>query len=310
MSRDRWLQTTQIEKYVVQKFNPNHKPAGPGGGQFASGGGGGGATPAAAPAPDLPPPPAKTTSTHRAPGTQDSLALYSLPNGQWKPERQKIHDDIVQGLVGDVPTSKNPTVYMTGGGSGAGKSTLLDSPKSPFPAKGKAVAADADWIKTQLPDFKTMKARHDETAGGYVHEESAIIARQALDRAAHERKDVILDGIGDSSSQKLLGKIAHYRELGMHVEAAYVTAPVEMALQRAEARGQATGRYVDPAVIKGTHAGVSKVFPELLASKALDRLSLFDTSTTTPRLMLRQEHGVTTVYDRKGYAAFLAKAKG
>ena len=70
--------------------------------------------------------------------------------------------------------------------------------------------------------------------------------------------------------------------------------------------GKGQGRYVHESIVAGTHAGVSRVFPDV--TRSFDSLTLFDTSGTPPRQIFSGGKGKRIVVsDQKAYDEFLAK---
>ena len=219
-------------------------------------------------------------------------------------ERQALHDKIVSDIVDGVPSQDNPTFYMLGGGPAAGKSTMLKAGTVSVPTGKQAAQINADDIKAQIPDYDSMTKSGDKRAAAFSHEESSYIAKRAQAAAFERSQDVVLDGTGDSSVRSLSGKIEKARRAGYRVEGMYATVPTQVAVDRANARGERTGRFVPESVIRSTHASVSQVFPE--GSKLFDRVSLYDT-TNGARLIASASRGKLKIVDNDGYTAFLAK---
>ena len=76
------------------------------------------------------------------------------------------------------------------------------------------------------------------------------------------RADIVLEGVGAASIDKLAAKVAAMHDAGMLVEASYCTVPTEVALQRMVERGQQTGRFVVPSVVSELYKAVSVVVPQ------------------------------------------------
>lgn len=174
------------------------------------------------------------------------------------------------------------------------------------------------------------------TAAASVHEESSILSKGVNARAIQGGFNVILDGTGDKSGKDMQGKIEAVRGSkdstgkahGYKVTGVYATVPTEVALSRAALRGlpvgkkypksgedannpatwtgKGQGRYVHESIVAGTHAGVSRVFPDV--TRSFDSLTLFDTSGTPPRQIFSGGKGKRIVVsDQKAYDEFLAK---
>jgi predicted ABC-type ATPase len=236
--------------------------------------------------------------------------LVKNEQGQWEftPERQALHDKIVTDAVDGVPTSANPTYYVMGGGPAAGKSTMLDTGAVNVPQGKQAVQVNADNVKTQIPEYKSMTSAGDLNAAAFSHEESSYLAKRIQSAGMERGTDVVLDGTGDSTANNIGGKIDSARSQGYKVVGNYATVPTDVAIARANDRGRKTGRYVPETVIRQTHAGVSSVFPQVAGR--FDEVNLFDTTTAKPRLIAKGGKGKLEIVDQAGYDAFLAKAGG
>lgn len=223
---------------------------------------------------------------------------------QFSPERQALHDRIVSEAVDGVPASSNPTYHVMGGGPAAGKSSAIEAGIVDVPGKGKAVEINADEVKGSLVKADGLEQRPDWAA--FTHEESSYVAKRITAAAMERGQDAILDGTGDSSAASLRGKISAARAAGYRVEGHYVTCPTEVAVSRAQARGERTGRNVPEQVVRGTHAAVSRVVPEV--AREFDSFTLVDTGGGSPRRVATGKKGEDlTIEDQGLWDAFTAK---
>jgi predicted ABC-type ATPase len=241
--------------------------------------------------------------------------LVKNDKGEWQftPERQALHDQIVNDAVSGVPRSDDPTYYMMGGGPGTGKSTVLNSGLVDVPREGsgKAVEVNADKIRTEIPEYQTMIQDRDPNAAAFTHEESSYVGKRIQAAAIERKQDIVLDGTGDSKVESVNAKIDAARANGYKVSAVYVTAPTDVAFERAKARAldpnsDSFGRIVPETVLRKTHAGVSAVFPQVATN--FDSVSLWDNTGRTPKLLARGTRAGLDVIDQSGYQAFLDKA--
>lgn len=226
-------------------------------------------------------------------------------NYSFTPERQALHDKIVNDALAGVPVSDNPTYYMTGGGPASGKSRMLEAGNVDVPTGRAAVQVNADDVKAELPEYRGMVAAGDANAAYFSHEESSYIAQRIQSAGMERGMDVVLDGTADSGADKLQGKIDTARARGYRVVANYATVPTDVAVAREQARAARTGRKVSEDVVRTTHRNVSAVFPQVATS--FDEVNLWDTSST-PKLLARGRQGRLDIIDQEGYDAFLAKA--
>ena len=229
-------------------------------------------------------------------------------NFSFTPERQALHDAIIRAELSGVPVSTDPTFTVMGGGPASGKTTLITKGiVEDIPQGKKAAQVNADLMKEQLPEWKSMG--NDTAKAGFVHEESSYLAKRLTAAAIQRKTDVVLDGTGDSSPQSMEKKISGAKQAGYKVNGVYVTQPTELALQGALARGAKTGRYVNERVIIETHKGVSQTFPKIVGQ--FDSVKLYETrdmfTTGKAKLLGQGEKGKFTVVDKAGYQEFLDK---
>ncbi len=225
-------------------------------------------------------------------------------------ERQALHDKIISDALDGVPKSSDPTFTIMGGGPASGKTTLLERGYFGEVPKGKAAAQiNSDVVKEQMPEWKSMG--NDTKKAGFVHEESSYVAKRLVAASQQRQIDMVLDGTGDSSPQSMINKIDAARAAGYKVQAFYVSQPTEQAVAGAIMRGQKTGRYVNETIIRETHAGVSKTFPEI--ANRFDSVKLFDTgqlwTNGTVTLLAQGKGGSLTIVDQAGYQTFVDKGK-
>ena len=223
------------------------------------------------------------------------------------PERQALHDKIVNDNLMGIKSSQEPTFTMLGGGPASGKTTELGSIAG-LNSRGVATI-DPDAIKGLLPEYKTMLAVKDEGAAAFVHEESSYIAKRVQAAGFERRIDMVLDGTGDGGDSSLLLKINNAKENGYTVRGVYATITVDEAIIRSTARAVRSGRTVPVDIITVTHAKVSKAFPT--AARNMDQVDLYDTTVRdTPRIIAKGEGGILRVLDESSYEEFLRKVDG
>lgn len=241
-----------------------------------------------------------------------SASKYLLADGSFTPERQALHDKIVEDAVKDIPPAQGtPRFFMLGGGPASGKSMALASGAigDDVPNADEAVFINADDIKTLLPEGAEMLADGNPDWAAYTHEESSYLAKRIQAAAIERKQDFVLDGTGDNSPQSVLAKINAARDQGYEVDSVYVTCDTDTAVQRANDRGDQTGRYVAEPIVRATHRAVSEVYPQV--AKEFDHTELVDTNGGSPRLIARGTRGNDLdILDPLAYQAFLDKANG
>lgn len=240
----------------------------------------------------------------------DTQKDFKDANGKYTPERQALHAQIIASFLEGVPKADGtPSVTFLGGGPAAGKSTVETSGRSGMPstANREAVLVNADEIKNMLPEMDKLVEAGDRGAAGFVHEESSDVSAMLLQAALDGGYHTVVDAVGDSSTEKMGAKIDAARASGAAVKGLYVTAPTDVAVARAEARGEKKGRFVGESIVRAGHASVSRIFPQI--ADKFDSVQLFDSGTGgEPKLLGEGTFGQPfTVHDDAGYGTFLAK---
>lgn len=238
------------------------------------------------------------------PAGLDTMQQYTNPDGSWAPERQALHEEIINKFFQGRTSVDNPVSVILGGGPASGKSTLLNS--GLVDIDPNHVLASGDDIKPFLPEYKSG----EYASAAFVHEESSVISKEIASRAARGGYNVVMDGTGDNSLGALSKKISSMTTKGQTVKGIYVTCDVDTAIARNVARAKATGRDVPEAVLRSTHAAVSKIFPEIVNAGLFDNLELYDTSSGKAILIAKAAGKTLTVHDWPAYATFLNRASG
>jgi predicted ABC-type ATPase len=230
------------------------------------------------------------------------LVTDAYGNTHFTPERQALHDKIIEGIVAGHQKQEFPAFVMLGGGPASGKTKAADAAEHEFPG---AIKIDPDAIKGMLPEYHAEKDRNK--AAAHVHEESSYLAKRAQAEALKTGAHVVLDAVGNSNADSVKAKISQAREAGYSAHARYVTVPTDVAQARAHERGVKSGRVVGPEVIQALHSGVSQVFPSVVDH--FDTAALFDNSGTTfTQVLSKTKGGQVVVHDPAAYKSFIAKA--
>jgi len=107
-----------------------------------------------------------------------------------------------------------------------------------------------------------------------THEESSDIAKMALERANMRGHNIVLDGVGDSSSGKFLGKIKDQKKRGYRTKVILVDAPVDTAIARNIKRAERTGGRGLSSDGRGVREGERRGAPDRL--EASDGAFVYD----------------------------------
>ena len=242
------------------------------------------------------------------PAGKDTMEQYRDSNGDWTPERQALHNQIIaEAFVGKTPVD-HPTAYLMGGGTASGKSSILKSGQVVLPKN--MVMIDADDLKGKLPEYQSMVKAKDPKAAAFAHEESSYLSKQIMKKATDESYNMMLDGTGDSSMEKLKHKVSVMRSKGAVVEAIYVTVSTDVAVARSMARAEKTGRCVPESVIRSIHSNVSRVLPEATEQGLFDKVTLYDTGGGGRAVKVMSGTGnKMKVHDQKLWQEFKAKGE-
>lgn len=242
--------------------------------------------------------------------SKGSASAYLQPDGTFTPERQALHDKIVADAlkgVRSVPTQSQPVFEMLGGGAGAGKSTVLNSGQVDVKSKTQAVHINADDLKEMLPEVQSKIANKETDWAAFGHEESSYLAKRILSASMEKRKNIVLDGTGDSGVDSVLSKINNARRAGYKVKATYVTVDTDEAVSRATKRAKATGRAVPTRIIRNTHQSVSKIFNDI--APEFDEITLVSTNGKAPVVVAKGVKGkALDILDNEEFKRFMAKA--
>lgn len=166
---------------------------------------------------------------------KNSLSDFVDENGNLTPERQKVHDEIVQRIFAEkVPQEGQATMIMSGGGPASGKSFIAKNAENQF-GKESVVVIDPDKIKAMLPGYTDMAVEGDKAAGFY-HEESSALAKRVYQYCLDNNINAVYDGTGDGSVNSVKKKIQAARDAGYKARGEYVTVDTDEALRRNEQR--------------------------------------------------------------------------
>jgi len=240
------------------------------------------------------------------PEARETFDRYRNKDGQWTPERQILHNKIVDEFLEAGTPVDQPVAYMTGGGPASGKSMIFRTGKVNLPKN--VVTIDSDEIKKSIPDYKDLVKSKDGRAAAFGHEESSMLSKRVLSQASVDKKNLFLDGTGDSGIEKLKTKVNKMKQGGQKVVANYVTVDTETAVKRNVDRYKKTGRMVPNAYVRGVHENISKVLPQAIKDKIFDDLTLWDTNTYGEvKLVARQVNGDLEIIDDTLWNEFLKK---
>jgi predicted ABC-type ATPase len=256
-------------------------------------------------------------------------AAYKTADGEYIPERQKLHKEIVHAALDGttpVPKGQRPKALVMMGGTASGKTTLV---KKTFrglggePVQGEHVAETArkqnyvmvnsDDVKEQLPEFEIATSdpkKSAEDAAWMVHEESGDVAKQvytaATDPAAP--RNLVFDGTG-ANGAKYAEMIKTLKARGYQVDLMFADVPnPDDAVKRAQERADKTGRFVPELIARDIHDQITGNFEEL--AELADNFTMYATEPGQPhRAVYKGSDGTKSVEDQGYLDQFRERAK-
>lgn len=215
------------------------------------------------------------------PSTRDKW----VRDGEYLPERQRLHDEIEAELLGSGQSSDNPLLFLTGGLPGSGKSHMLKQSQY-TDIKGKLVVIDSDNIKERLAKADGLKSLGYKAAS--YHAEADDIIASVFSQAISRNMSIGLDGTM-KNQRKLSSLVSQFKSRGYRVEVAYASLPVKKAMTRAIGRYLEGGRFVDPAYI-ATHDNRNiKTAESLRGDVDIWRIWNTDVPFGSPALLIGEE---------------------
>jgi predicted ABC-type ATPase len=178
--------------------------------------------------------------------TQTKELNTSKTTGDYYPERQKLHRDIMDSFKKELICIQNdePIAILMGGSPASGKSTFLRK-YAPYLLKEEILKVDADEIRAKLPEYKGWNANQ-------THQETRDIVDTLLSNRTIGipcKYDVIYDGTMNST-KSYYPLIALLKKLGYKVFIVYIDKVEEEVIRkRALERYKKSGRFVPMAVI-------------------------------------------------------------
>lgn len=259
-----------------------------------------------APVPQAGPKPIPVSKGAINPEGMDTFEQFQK-DGQWSPERQRLHQRIVEKhFAGKKPAKGQSVAYVLGGGPASGKSSIINA--GHVSVDPDTIHIDSDAIKGELPEYNEMLSAKDHRAAAHVHEESSYIAKMIQEKASRGGYHTLLDGTGDSSFQSLKSKVDKMRAAGQRVVGQYVTVSTEVAIQRNIERAKKTGRLPPESMLRLCHASVSQVVPQAIEAGLYDEFDLWDTESGVQKVATVRD-GKTQILNQELWNKFLAKGK-
>lgn len=252
------------------------------------------------------------TDESRLPGAEDpwipkakdlpeSTAAEYSRGGVYKPERAALHTKILEARLNKVappPEGKRPVAVLLMGIPASGKSGIR---KSLIGDGEDFVVVDPDEIKEDLPEYQKAIDQRARNASSIVHEESSSIASRLKRETVKSGRSIVIDGTG-RAVESYEESLRHLKKNGYDVHLLMAHCDTETAVKRAEERGKATGRWLDPSFIRGLNPTVPRNFRRL--ARQVDNFALYDTNGFPPKALWTKSAGAETVHDESAVEAF------
>jgi predicted kinase len=238
----------------------------------------------------------------------DSLTLHLDSNGELEFGRTLLHAAIMQELLDDHARHEEPSVVFMAGGPASGKTTLAVQLALP----NDAVYINPDEIRERLPEYEMWKEERPDDAARLTHREASDLAKRTYALALARGHNVVYDAVGGDDSGGFTAKVEAAIARGQRVRIAYATVPVEVALERENARFKEKRRRVPEPVLRNGHAEASRGLATV-SRLSVAQIEVYDTSENPGRLIAAGEGGRglegMRAVDPPGYAAFLEKGE-
>lgn len=246
----------------------------------------------------------------------DSRTGVTVPSGKgykYTPERQKLHDKIVNDFLATARPVSDPEIIFTAGGPASGKSTIVRNlgTMGAKPLPDDIVDINADLIKEKLPEYKTMLDAGDDRAAFFVHKESSDIAARLRAEAIATKRNVLIDQVGNNADGDFAKKIEETRRgTDAEVRVIYADVPVDEAIRRSDKRAAETGRMVPHEIIRSKHEGVVNNFVEVSQMDGVE-VEMYSTGGKRPTMVAHKgANGKLSIDDKTLYEEFMSKGGG
>lgn len=140
-----------------------------------------------------------------------------------------------------------------------------------------AVVVDPAMIREDLPEWQELYAAHDPQSAEAVRFEAMDIARQLTEAAGGQGLNLIIVGVGASEPGEFLGVMEVFAQAGYEVRVLLAHAPIEVELERNEARAAQTGLRFDPEVLKRLNTAVVQRHIEWRDAPWIAQFRVYDT---------------------------------
>jgi predicted ABC-type ATPase len=204
------------------------------------------------------------------------------PPPVYQMERAVLHNEIVNSFMVDKegnaikPPSEGvqKTAIVMMGGTASGKTSLIKHLLDTDDIAGAGfVNVNPDDVKEQLPEYNEGLEMRAKDSAAAVHLESGDVAADVYNRTIEKGLNMVLDGTG-RHADKHIRKIKQLQENGYHIQLIMPDIDVQEAVERANSRADATGRYVPSKILIGAHLGIPGNFEKI--AREADEFHLYN----------------------------------
>ncbi len=213
-----------------------------------------------------------------------SAAAFRRPDGTWHPARRAHQDSIVRVCLGTGPAEAAPRAIFLTGCPGAGKTSRL------APIALRELGRHPENVAEVAVD------RVREALDGYEHglgsqvvntEAQILTYDDVLPRAGQTGRHVLFDTIGrmESTKASYQAGVETLQAAGYQFSILVASAPVDVCIQRAEARALIHGRIVPADFQRTVHPEPRMALQTLCDAGLVDDWAILDTSGTSVRIL-------------------------
>eukprot|EP00927_Polykrikos_kofoidii_P055448 TRINITY_DN4969_c0_g1_i3.p1 TRINITY_DN4969_c0_g1~~TRINITY_DN4969_c0_g1_i3.p1 ORF type:complete len:639 (+),score=56.05 TRINITY_DN4969_c0_g1_i3:232-1917(+) len=243
----------------------------------------------------------------RCASIRENLIDYGY-HANYTEDRQQWQDGVVHLMTKSTQKIALPWILFSCGPMGAGKGFAIRylSRVGVLPLE-KLVHIDPDHYKQMMPEWEGYKSRDAGQAGTMCHKESGFLQELATEVALMNRQNVWVDGsLQDYEWYTRVFQDIRRRYPMYRIALLYVYASTPVVLERAEKRGQQTGRYVPrDTLLKSIQCTTKSV--EVL-SPLTDWVAHIDNNGTTPVVQIIEDRSRSLARVRDAFK--LANADG
>ena len=228
---------------------------------------------------------------------KDIRSLHKTPDGKYTPERQALHDEIVNDAfkeVKPVPEHQKPIAIFMMGGPASGKSAIVKGIERTKAGLKDFVRVNADDVKDRLPEYQKGINDSVKDIAQVVHEESSDVAKTIRDKAIEGKYNFVYDGTG-KNTDAYIEQMRRAKMAGYTVKLIMPNLTPDEAASRAMVRAEKTGRFVPDKFVRDAHNVIPKNFERI--GQEADDFAMIDVMGPKARVVWEKNKGKETIHD-------------